>query len=51
LSTRRVRILCAKGRIDGEMTFGSNWAIPADALKPIDKRIKSGRFIKIEGSK
>lgn len=45
LSGRRIQTLCIEGRIPGAMKIGSYWAIPADAEKPKDKRIKSGRYI------
>lgn len=44
LSTRRVQILCAEGRIQGAMRFGREWMIPKDAEKPADGRTKSGRM-------
>ena len=28
------------------MKIGSYWAVPADAVKPKDERIKSGKYIK-----
>jgi len=34
------------GYIPGATKIGSYWAIPADAEKPNDKRIKSGKYIK-----
>ena len=34
------------GCIPGATKIGSYWAIPADAEKPNDKRIKSGKYIK-----
>ena len=43
LSVRRV---CNEGMIDGAMKFGNIWAIPKDAAKPADKRIKSGKYVK-----
>ena len=33
-------------RIPGATKIGSYWAIPADAEKPNDQRIKSGKYIK-----
>ena len=33
-------------RIEGAVKFGNTWAIPADAEKPKDDRIKSGKYIK-----
>ncbi len=41
ISQRRVQILCAKGRIEGVFKLGENWAIPQNAKKPSDKRIKN----------
>ena len=35
-----------RGRIPGATKIGSYWAIPADAEKPNDQRIKSGKYIK-----
>ena len=46
LSTRRINVLCSEGRILGATKIGSYWAIPADAEKPADARIKSGRYVK-----
>lgn len=46
LSTRRINVLCSEGRIPGAMKIGSYWAIPEDAEKPADARIKSGRYVK-----
>jgi len=46
LSVRRVQTICNEGRIEGAMKFGNTWAIPEDAVKPVDKRIKSGKYIK-----
>lgn len=41
LSDRRVRILCAEGKIPGAFQEGRGWKIPADAVKPTDGRLKS----------
>ena len=38
LSPRRVRILCAEGRIGGVIRKGNLYMIPADALRPSDGR-------------
>lgn len=46
LSDRRVQVLCKEGRIPGLITIGRTWGIPADAEKPADARIKSGKYIK-----
>lgn len=41
ISDRRVRILCAEGKIPGAYQEGRGWKIPADAVKPIDGRFKT----------
>ena len=41
LSDRRVRILCAEGKIPGAFQEGRGWKIPMDAAKPSDGRFKS----------
>ncbi len=46
LSTRRIQILCSKNRIPGAVKIGNQWAIPSEEPKPIDARIKSGKYIK-----
>ena len=48
LSARWINDLCANGRIPGAMKIGSYGAIPENAEKPKDARIKSGRYIKSE---
>lgn len=40
ISQRRVQILCSEGRIKGVFKLGEAWAIPAEAVKPYDSRIK-----------
>lgn len=46
ISVRRIQVLCTEDRIPGAIKIGSYWAIPADAEKPSDQRIKSGKYIK-----
>ncbi len=41
ISDRRVRILCADGKIPGAFQQGRAWKIPANAEKPADGRYKS----------
>lgn len=45
VSVRRIQTLCTTGRIPGATKIGSYWAIPEDAEKPKDERIKSGRYM------
>ena len=51
LSKRRIQILCAEGRIRGAERLGYCWAIPKDAEKPADARIKSGKYIRSSKNK
>ena len=46
IGVRRVNTLCLEGRIPGVSKLGNVWAIPEDAEKPTDERIKSGKYIK-----
>lgn len=46
ICNRRIVTLCNDGRIEGAMKFGKSWAIPKDAIKPVDQRIKSGKYVK-----
>ena len=46
ISTRRIQVLCGENRIPGAIKIGSYWAIPADAEKPKDERIRTGKYIK-----
>lgn len=46
ITSRRIQVLCAEGRLEGAVKFGRQWAIPADLEKPDDARIKSGKYVK-----
>lgn len=39
-------MLCTEGRIEGAFKMGAYWSIPAEAEKPKDERIKTGKYIK-----
>lgn len=45
ISERRIRVLCAQGKINGVYQEGRGWKIPANALKPADGRYKSKESI------
>ena len=51
IKERRINTLCLEGRIEGAVKFGNTWAIPEDAEKPKDERIRSGNYIKRKESK
>lgn len=46
ISTRRIQVLCCEGRIPGAIKIGHSWAIPCEEPKPMDARIKTGKYIK-----
>ena len=47
ISQRRVAILCKQQRIEGAQKAGHTWIIPETAKKPLDARIKTGKYIKM----
>lgn len=48
ISTRRIQVLCTQGRIPGVCKLGNMWAIPKNAEKPVDSRIRSGKYRKVQ---
>lgn len=46
ISVRRIQVLCAENRIPGAVRIGYSWAIPKDAEKPTDARVKNGKYKK-----
>lgn len=40
ISSRRIRLLCSTGKIEGAELIGKTWFIPINASKPVDGRIK-----------
>lgn len=45
ISDRRVRTLCAEGKIPGVVRDGRAWKIPESAEKPVDGRYKSAKSL------
>ena len=45
LHPRTVQLWCADGKIEGAYKFGAAWAIPDEAPRPDDKRMKSGEWV------
>ena len=41
ISERRIQKLCEEGRIEGVIRFSKVWAIPKEAQKPVDRRLKN----------
>ncbi len=46
IGERRVTELCKQGKIEGAEKIGRDWAIPRDAQKPADGRVKTGNYVK-----
>ena len=44
VSPRWMQTLCTNGKIEGAVKFGHVWAIPVDAVKPIDGRVTTGQY-------
>ena len=38
ISSRRIALLCAEGRVEGSIKKGKTWLIPSDSKKPSDPR-------------
>ena len=51
ISARRVRVLCAEGKIEGAIQKGKLYLIPENAQKPADGRVKYNIFADIEAKK
>ena len=45
ITTRRVQVLCDKGKVDGATRLGNIWVIPKGTPKPIDGRTKKAKAI------
>lgn len=41
ITSRRIGVLCAEGRVAGAVKKGKTWLIPSDAVKPADGRYKT----------
>lgn len=46
ITNRRIQKLCSEGRLDGVRKFGRQWAIPDTLEKPLDARIKTGKYVR-----
>ena len=44
ISTRRVQILCDKGKVKGAVRMGRTWIIPRGTPKPIDGRTREAKM-------
>lgn len=44
LHVRTVQMMCSEERIPGSVKFGRAWAIPSNAVPPVDRRITTGEY-------
>ena len=51
ITTRRVQILCDKGKVNGVQRLGDIWVIPKGTSKPIDGRTKVAKEAKAADKK
>lgn len=47
LSIRRVQVICEQNKIEGVSRLGNAYAIPDNAERPKDGRIKTGKYMKV----
>lgn len=43
ITSRRISVLCAEGRIEGAIKKGKTWLMPSDTKKPADSRFKKNQ--------
>ncbi len=43
ITSRRIGVLCAEGRIKGAIKKGKTWLIPSETKKPADARFKKNQ--------
>lgn len=51
ISSRSVNDMCKKGKVAGAVKENGTWRIPDNAVKPADKRISTGKYVKKSGGK
>jgi hypothetical protein len=45
ITSRRIALLCEQGRVEGAVKAGAAWIMPANTPKPVDRRVKSGKYV------
>jgi len=45
ITSRRIALLCEQGRVEGAVKAGAAWIMPANTPKPVDGRVKSGKYV------
>jgi len=43
ITSRRISVLCAEGRVEGAIKKGKTWLIPSEAKKPSDARFRENK--------
>lgn len=46
LKMRTIQMMCLEGKIEGATKVGNTWVIHEDSTKPLDGRVKSGKYVK-----
>ena len=46
VNPRTIQVMCKKGKIQGAEKIGNMWMIPTETERPVDERVKSGKYIK-----
>ena len=46
VNPRSIKVMCKKGKIQGAEKIGNMWMIPTETERPVDERVKSGKYIK-----
>lgn len=44
LTPRSIQIMCSEGKIPGAGKIGRTWAVPSNAVKPMDARVTTGKY-------
>lgn len=45
ITSRRIALLCEQGRVEGAVKAGAAWIMPANTPKPVDRRVKNGKYV------
>ena len=46
VNPRTIQVMCSKVKIKKKKKIGNMWMIPTETERPVDKRVKSGKYIK-----
>lgn len=46
VNPRSIQVMCLKGKIQGAEKIGNMWMIPVQTERPVDERVKFGKYTK-----